>query len=80
VRRSDVGVLYEYFSASSDEVAATAINRIGGPGAPSKDTPPLPAFDTFQTKFIDPFVTLGNLEARLTGRTMRKSTRGRART
>jgi hypothetical protein len=63
-----MGVLYEYFSASSDEVAATAINRIGGPSAPSKDTPPLPAFDTFRTKVIDPNVTLGNLEARLTGR------------
>jgi hypothetical protein len=63
-----VGVLYDYFSASSDEVAAAAINRIGGPSAPSKDTPPLPAFDTFLTKVIDPFVTLGNLEARLTGR------------
>src|SRR5262249_53734753 len=63
-----MGVLYDYFSASSDEVAATAINRIGGPGVPSKDTPPLPAFDTFRTKVIEPFAMLGNVEARLPGR------------
>ena len=63
-----MGVLFDYFSAPSDEAAATAINRIGGPGVSSKDTPPPPAFDTFSTKVIDPFVKLGNVEARLTGR------------
>jgi hypothetical protein len=68
VWRSNLGVSYDYFSAPSDEVAATAINRIGGPGVPSEDTPPLPAFDTFQTKGIDPVVMLGKLEALLTSR------------
>jgi hypothetical protein len=63
-----MGVLYDYFSAPSDEIAATTIGRIGGPGAPSEDTPPLPAFDTFQAKGIDPVVMLGKLEALLTGR------------
>ena len=71
-----MGVLYEYFSASSDEVAATAINRIGGPGVPSKDTPPLPAFDTFRTKVIDPWAELGNLEVQLTGRNHREIDQG----
>lgn len=68
VTGSSMGVLYDYFSAASDEVAATAINRIGGPGAASGDTPPLPAFDTFRTKVVEPFVNLGSVEARLTGR------------
>jgi hypothetical protein len=63
-----MGVLFDYFSAPSDEAAATTINRIGGPAAPSEDTPPLPAFDTFQTKGVDPVVMLRKLEALLTGR------------
>jgi hypothetical protein len=63
-----MGVLFDYFSAPSDEIAATAINRIGGPSAPSEDTPPLPPFDTLQSKGIEPAVMLGKLEALLTGR------------
>jgi hypothetical protein len=62
-----MGVLFDYFSASSDEAAATAINRLGGPSMPSGDTPPLPAFDTLQTKGIDPVIMLGELEELLTG-------------
>jgi hypothetical protein len=72
-----MGVLYDYFSAPSDEAAATALNRIGGPGQPSEDTPPLPAFDTFQTKGIDPNVVLHKLEALLTGREYQDVARGR---
>jgi hypothetical protein len=68
--------LYDYFSASSDEVAATAIHRIGGPGAPSEGITPLPAFDTLQTKGIDPFVMLGKLEALLTGRDYEEIVKG----
>jgi hypothetical protein len=63
-----MGVLLDYFSAPSDEVAATAINRIGGPSQPSEDMPPLPPFDTLQTKGIDPAVMLGKLEALITSR------------
>jgi hypothetical protein len=44
-----MGVLFDYFSASSDEVATTAINRIGWPSQPSEGAPPLPAFDTLHT-------------------------------
>jgi hypothetical protein len=63
-----MGVMFDYFSAPSDEVAATVINRIGGPSVPSEDSPPLTAFDTFQTTGIDPVVMLGKLEALLTDR------------
>jgi hypothetical protein len=61
-----VGVLFDYFSAPSDEMAATAINRIGGPSQPSEDMPPLPPFDTLQTTGIDPAVMLRKLEALIT--------------
>jgi hypothetical protein len=63
---SGMGVLHEYFSAPSDEAAAATINRTGGPGAPSDDTPPLPQVDTMPTIGIDPIVMLGQLEALLT--------------
>ena len=63
-----MGVLFDYFSAPSDEIAATAINRTGGPSRPSEDTPPLPPFDTLETKGIDPSVVLWQLEALVTGR------------
>ncbi len=72
-----MGVVFDYFSAPSDKVAATAINRIGGPSVPSEDTPPLPAFDTFQTKGVDPIVMLGRLEALLTGREYRDIKHGK---
>ena len=66
-----MGVLFEYFSAISNDVAASVIDRPGGPasstGAPS-ETPPHVAFDVVATKGIDPVVQLGNLEALLTER------------
>jgi hypothetical protein len=65
---SSMGVLYDYFSAPSDEAASATINRIGGPGRLSDDTPPLPPFDTMPTRGIDPIVLLGQLEALLTDR------------
>jgi len=68
-----MGVMYDYFSAPSDEVAATALDRIGGPDNPSEDTPPLPPFDTVATR-IDSSVVLGMLEALLTGREYRDVT------
>jgi hypothetical protein len=63
-----MGVLFDYFSAPSDEVAATAISRAGGPSESSEDTPRLPPFDTLQSTGIEPAVMLGKLEALLTGR------------
>jgi hypothetical protein len=71
-----MGVLFDYFSAPSDEAAATVINR--GPSVSSKDTPSLPAFDTLQTTGIEPVVMLGKLEALLTGREYRDVRHGRA--
>ena len=69
VRRHNatVGVLTHYFSASSDEVAATAVNRLGGPGTPTDGPSALPPFDTAEFKDIDPIVNLGTLESILTG-------------
>jgi hypothetical protein len=61
-----MGVLFDYFSAPSDEEAATVINR--GPSS---------VFDTFQTKGIDPIVMLGRLEALLTGREYLDVTHGK---
>ena len=35
-----MGVLYDYFSAASDEEAASVIDRVGGPGSPATIVPP----------------------------------------
>jgi hypothetical protein len=35
-----MGVLYDYFAAASDDEAAAAIDRIGGPGSPTALAPP----------------------------------------
>jgi hypothetical protein len=51
-----VGVMYDYFAAPSDEVAATVLD--GGPSD----------FAPVQTKWLDPVVVMGKLEALLTGR------------
>jgi hypothetical protein len=72
-----MGVLYDYFSAPSDEAAAATIDRVGGPGAPSDDRPPLPPFDTIPTRGIDPLTDLRLLEALLTGRVPEESSRTR---
>jgi hypothetical protein len=58
-----MGVLYDHFAASSDEVAAAAIDLLGGPGASGGGS-----FDTVPGPGIDPVVHPGALEALLTGR------------
>jgi hypothetical protein len=63
-----MGVLFDYFSAASDEAAASAIGLLGGPGAASAGTQSGSSFDTVPAKGIDPLVQLGTLEALLTGR------------
>jgi hypothetical protein len=63
-----MGVVTDYFSASSDEEAASAIDRLGGPSQPSDDPSAKPPFDTVEAKNIEPAVVLGTLEALLTGR------------
>jgi hypothetical protein len=76
-----MGVLFDYFSAASDEAAASAISLPGGPGAPpppperrgllrgrQASAPAVVPFDTISVKGIDPLVQLGTLEALLTGR------------
>ncbi|MFD9699969.1 hypothetical protein [Lentzea sp. NPDC059081] len=52
-----MGVMYDYFSAPSDEVAAEAIAD-----------GPLQRFPTVETKSLDPAVVMGQLEGLLTGR------------
>ena len=74
-----VGVLFDYFSAASDEAAAEAIDLLGGPGIAARTsadgltgvpgtTSERPPFDTVSAKGVDPLVQLGTLEALLTGR------------
>jgi hypothetical protein len=76
-----VGVLFDYFSAASDEAASSAIDLPGGPGVPLAGpsqfglaevhqikAPEGAPFDTVLAKGIDPLVQLGTLEALLTGR------------
>ncbi|MEU0879053.1 hypothetical protein ABZ345_10680 [Lentzea sp. NPDC005914] len=53
-----MGVLFDYFAAPSDEVAASVID--GGPAAHG--------FTTVPAKGLDPAVVLGKLEELLTGR------------
>ena len=65
-----MGVLYDYFAASSDEVAAAVIELPGGPGAAGR------SFDTITGNGVDPVVQMGTLEALLTGRATTRSCRG----
>jgi hypothetical protein len=58
-----MGILCDYFAASSDEQAASVIDRDGGPRQGD------PAFPTVDAKGIVPMVMMGTLEALLTGRT-----------
>ena len=53
-----MGVMYDYFAAPSDEVAASVID--GGPAAHG--------FRTVPAKWLDPAVIMGQLEELLTGR------------
>jgi hypothetical protein len=71
-----MGVLTDYFSAPSDAAAASALDRAGGPGQPAAGPPPLPPFDTFQAKSLDPSVIMGKLEEALTGADYRVITAG----
>jgi hypothetical protein len=73
---ADMGVLTDYFSAPSDESTASALDRVGGPGQPAAGPSPLPPFDTFQAKGLDPYVIIGKLEAALTGQDYRAITAG----
>ena len=58
-----MGVLYDYFAASSDEVAAAVIELPGGPASAAGRS-----FDTVTGNGVDPVVQVGTLEALLTGR------------
>jgi hypothetical protein len=49
-----MGVMYDYFSAASDAIAASALDMVGGPGA-------------FPTQGFDPVADLGTIEELLTG-------------
>ena len=71
-----MGVLTDYFSAPSDAAAASALDRSAGPGQPDTGPSPLPPFDTFQSKGLDPYVIMGKLEEALTGRDYRVITVG----
>ena len=62
-----MGVLTDYFSAPSDQAAASALDRVGGPAQPADGPSPQPPFDTFQSKGLDPYVLMGKLEEALTG-------------
>jgi hypothetical protein len=66
-----MSILTNYFSAPSDETAALALDRLGGPAQPADRPSPLPPFDTFESKGLDPVVILGKLGGRLPGRTTR---------
>ena len=71
-----MSVLTDYFSAPSDEAAASALDRVGGPAQPTAGPSPLPPFDTFQSKGLDPYVIMGKLEEALTGQDYRVITAG----
>jgi hypothetical protein len=64
-----VAVLFDYFVAPSDEVAAGVVDRIGGPGSSAHPAAPA-AFSTVRAPGVDPVVLMGNLERLLTGRSM----------
>ncbi|MDL4773219.1 MULTISPECIES: hypothetical protein [Thermomonosporaceae] len=66
-----MGVLFDYFSAVSDDEAAQVAGWPGGPGCPP---PGCPAKDFVVTK-IDVCAQLGRLESLLTGRSYDEITR-----
>ena len=64
-----MGVLFDYFSASSDDVAFAVADRSGGPGAPEEGVAgEVGSFDTVSAWGVDPGVMMGTLEELLTGR------------
>src|SRR3954454_13677478 len=62
-----VAVLFDYLAAPSDEIAATVVDRIGGPGSSAHPAGPA-AFPTVRAPGVDPTVLMGMLEQLLTGR------------
>ncbi|HEX3787490.1 MAG TPA: hypothetical protein VHW44_06480 [Pseudonocardiaceae bacterium] len=56
-----MGVLFSYFAATSDDVAAAVIDLPSGPGAGST------VLATIEVADVDPVVQLGTLESLLTG-------------
>jgi hypothetical protein len=62
-----VAILFDYFVAPSDAIAATVVDRIGGPGSSAHPAAPS-AFPTVRAPGVDPVVLTGRLEALLTGR------------
>lgn len=56
-----MSVIYDYFSAASDDLAVTVLTVDGGPTAEGS------GFDTASEGGIDPVVQLGTLESLLTG-------------
>jgi hypothetical protein len=67
-----MGVLCEYFMAASDDLAASAIDWVGGPGRPEEEAVVSEAngFPTLSLTGIDPVVMMGTLEQLLTGRSL----------
>src|SRR4051812_20482875 len=67
-----MGVLYDYFAAGSDDMAAAAIGLDGGPAGTSPSGDGIyrseHGFDVLCVKGVDPVVQLATLEALLTGR------------
>ncbi|MFI7617303.1 hypothetical protein ACIBP6_39380 [Nonomuraea terrae] len=59
-----MGVLYDYFSAATDEEAAAVVDWVGGPAFPP---PGAEQKDNIDLNGIDPSVMLGKLEALLVG-------------
>jgi hypothetical protein len=72
-----MGVLYDYFTAPSDEAAAATVDRTGGPGRPVGRPRGLfrrrtrqdaaPTYPTLADTGIDPAVQLSTLHALLSG-------------
>ncbi|MBP2702934.1 hypothetical protein JOL79_03850 [Microbispora sp. RL4-1S] len=59
-----MGVIYDYFSAATDDEAAAVYDWPAGPICPPSGTEPK---DSVEVKNIDPHVMMGTLEALLTG-------------
>jgi hypothetical protein len=73
-----VGLLCDYFAASTDDIAASTIDWVGGPSLPGKAAkrglfrrgPSPEPFRAVGMKGIEPTVQMATLEALLTGRAL----------
>ena len=71
-----MGILCDYFAAPTDDIAASAIDWVGGPAQPGKGPkqglfrrgPSPEPFRTVDMKGIEPTVQMATLEAALTAR------------